>query len=366
MKILHLSSAQSWRGGEQQIAYLLLGLRTSSVENVVFCPSHSALQAWCSREGIPVVDYHKVNLSPRVVVLLIRTVETLQPDIIHIHDAHSHTFAVMAATAGHWSIPFVLHRRVDFPIKRNVFSRWKYNHSSIRAILCVSDAIRDIVLQDIRRKEIVHTVYSGVDLDNFGKSYPEESGLRIVYQVPEGKFIVANIAALAPHKDYKTFVDTVRVLKEKGFNASYFAIGEDGGELENVRRYAAQSGVETDITFTGFRKDIAALAQDIDVLLVTSKEEGLCTSILDAFAGGIPVVATRAGGIPEIVRHEETGLTAPVQDPQLLATHVMRMLNDSGSRNRLVEKAKEFVKEFSFQNMAEKVRGHYVATLKNL
>jgi glycosyltransferase involved in cell wall biosynthesis len=208
-------------------------------------------------------------------------------------------------------------------------------------------------------------VYSGIDPAHFGKEYPSQEGLRAVFNVLPEEHIIANIAALAPHKDYYTFVDTISILKEKGVVARYFAIGEDGGELENVRNYARSLGVDADIIFTGFRKNIAALAQDIEVMLVTSKEEGLCTSILDAFAGRIPVVATRAGGISEIVRNEQTGLTAPVKDPARLAVEVMRMLNDADLRRQCLHAALEFVKEFDYKQMAKKIWEHYTAISQN-
>ncbi len=365
MKVLHLSSARTWRGGEQQIAYLLQGLREFDVRSFVMCPVQAPLASWCSKEGIAHQTYRKANLSPFVIARVIHTVRELRPDIIHVHDAHSHTYAVLAASLTQWHVPLVLHRRVDFPIRPNALSHWKYNHRSIAAILCVSRYIQEIILPDIRRKHLVHTVYSGVDLNRFGSPHPTETGLRHLFEVPAEHAIIASIAMVAPHKDYYTFINTIQQLKAQGLPASYFIIGGDGGEMTHIQRYAQQQGVDKDVTFTGFRKDVAALAQDIDVLLMTSKEEGLCTTILDAFAGRIPVVSTRAGGIPELVKNMVTGLTAPVGDAAQLGTAVLRMLNERQLRDACVEAAYHFVRDFDFHVMAKNVYHYYSKLLES-
>ncbi|MCB0603200.1 MAG: glycosyltransferase family 4 protein [Saprospiraceae bacterium] len=363
MKILHISSALTWRGGEQQIAYLVEGLHKMQAEQFVFCPEGSPLASWCQTHQWPHETYPKANLSPKVVRQLIRLVKRIQPDLIHLHDSHAHTYGVLANTFSEHKTPLVLHRRVDFPIKPNIFSRWKYNHASIKTIMCVSEFIRQLLLPDIRRKEIVHTVYSGIDLDRFGSPKDPAKGLRSTFNVPEDHLIIANIASLAPHKDYYTFVNVIKVLKQAGIRATYFAIGGDGGEMAQVKAYAIRAGMSDELIFTGFRPDVADLAQDIDILLVTSKEEGLCTTILDAFSGGIPVVGTMAGGIPELVKNEETGLTAPIKNAEELAGQVIRMLDDQTLRDRCITNAKKFVRQFGFDSMTSQVFHHYMNIL---
>ena len=359
MKVLHISSALTWRGGEQQIAYLVQGLHKLQVEQFLFCPEGSPLASWCQANQWPHQTYPKLNLSPRVVRRLIRLAKNIKPDLIHLHDSHAHTYGVLANTFSAHKIPLVLHRRVDFPIKPNIFSRWKYNHTSIKAILCVSEFIRQLLLPDIKNKAIVHTVYSGIDLERFGSIKEPSKGLRTVFHVPNDHRVIANIASLAPHKDYNTFVDVIQLLKQSGVQASYFAIGGDGGEMDEVKEYASRNGLTNDLIFTGFRPDVADLAQDIEVLLVSSKEEGLCTTLLDAFSGGIPVVATTAGGIPELVKNEETGLTAPIKNAQELAGQVVRMLTDQPLRDQCIIHAKKFVQQFSFETMTFRIYQHY-------
>ena len=103
--------------------------------------------------------------------------------------------------------------------------------------------------------------------------------------------------------------------------------------------------------------------KSIDVLLITSKTEGLGTTILDAFACKIPVVATRAGGIPEIVQDGVTGLTAEVEDVKQLAKHVTTILNDGELRTELTQKALTVLQDFSRENTAKKTLEIYKSLL---
>lgn len=344
--VLHIATARTWRGGEQQMAYLVEELEKQGVEQTVLCTKNSAVETYCRDHGIP---FEAIARRTSVSLRFARHIRSLcrhfDVEVIHCHDAHAHTFAVMAATLFGNPTPVVISRRVDFPVSKSRFSRFKYNHHCIRAILCVSDKIREITAPSLRNPSVLHTVYSGIDLDRFANP-PSVPVLRKEFGIPDDQRVVANVAALAPHKDYFTFVDTVSELVKSHFPAHYFIIG-DGPLRNEVEAYIRQKELGSHITMTGFRKDIPALLPGIDVFLITSKTEGLGTSILDAFACGVPVVATDAGGIPEIVRDGETGLLAPVGNPLELARHVRQMVENDALRKRLVEGATHHLAAFT-------------------
>jgi glycosyltransferase involved in cell wall biosynthesis len=140
---------------------------------------------------------------------------------------------------------------------------------------------------------------------------------------------------LAPHKDLGTFLGTMALLRDRGIAVQGVLIGEGGmrTELEALR---AELGLQAQVHFTGFREDVPWLLRELDLFLLTSRTEGLGTSILDAFACDVPVVATKAGGIPEIVVHGTSGLLCPVGDAECLATAVGSVLEDAGLRHTLV------------------------------
>ena len=353
MKLLHISSARTWRGGEQQIAYLIESLQQKNILQWVICVKQSAMEEYCQKQNIPHYSYAKVfSVNPVPALLIARIAKKHAIDLIHIHDSHSHTFSCMAASFFGCSIPMALSRRVDFRIQQNALSKWKYNHPSIKAILCVSHFIKTVLEKDLSNLDRIKVVHSGIDLEKF--SFKQFGILRKEFNIDPSIKIIANVAAIAPHKDYFTFVDTAEILLKKELPLIFLMIGADGGEQEKIKTYIQQKGLTKKILFTGFRKDIPQILPEIDCLLFTSKTEGLGTSLLDTIACRIPIVATQAGGIPEIIIHQKTGLLAPVKDALALAKQVELLLANKVLQNTLSENALHHLQHFSKEKMAVK------------
>lgn len=144
----------------------------------------------------------------------------------------------------------------------------------------------------------------------------------------------------------------------------FFIVG-DGPLFSEVENYIKERKLEGKIIMTGFRDDVPKIIKELDVFLITSKTEGLGTTVLDAFANHIPMVATQAGGIPEAVRHNETGLTAPIKDAKQLANHVVHLLENKGLAESLTNNAYQLlVEKFTKDKMAQGNIEVYQAVLK--
>jgi glycosyltransferase involved in cell wall biosynthesis len=353
-KVLHIATALSWRGGEQQLAYLVEELQ-SEVDQVVLCSKDSELEKYCRDKGIDFIAQKKRGGFDLAYAKKIKTLcKELTIDLCHMHDAHAHTFAIIAAVMGN-KTPLVLSRRVDFPIKQKFTSKFKYNHPAIKKILCVSEMIKKITAPGIKEKSKLHTVYSGVDL---GKFSSRTNKLREELGINENIPLVGNTSALADHKDYFTFLDVAeKVVKAKP--EVQFVIMGDGPMREEIKAYAASKKLLDNLTFTGYRNDIPEVLSDLDVFLITSKTEGLGTSIIDAFACEVPVVATAAGGIPELVEDRKTGLLCPVKDSSEISKAVLELIEDTDLAKQLTQQAKVKVKKFSKSETAKQTLVHY-------
>ena len=362
MRTLHVSSAITWRGGEQQIAYLLDTLALKGHQQWVLCVKDSKMEAYCIKNKIPHYHYKKIaSVNPLIGKKIDILAETLKIDLVHLHDSHAHTYACIAVSLFKMDVPVILSRRVDFPIRRNPLSKWKYNHPSIKKIICVSTFIQKVMTPDIKDPSKLTVVRSGVDLNRFKNS--RKISLHEEYKISKDKLIIANVAAIAPHKDYFTFVNTAALIAKNYNEVHFLIIGGDGGEEDDIKNLITQKGLENKITLTGFREDITDILPSIDILLLTSKTEGLGTSILDAQLCEVPVVATSAGGIPEIIEHEVNGLLGPPGNPAKLAVQLERLIISNSHRKALARNAKESVKCFSKETMTEQTIKIYKAVL---
>jgi L-malate glycosyltransferase len=347
LKILHISTEGSWRGGEQQISYLMDELETKNVENILVVKKKSEMHLRYPK-SIPLSFSGEWDFLS--VLKLKSIIKQKKIDVIHAHTGHGHTYAILCAG----NTPVVVSKRTDYPIRNNFFSHWKFNHSSIKKFLCVSNKIQKILQKDLAHPEKAMTIYSGIDVQKF-PNHPKVN-IRSLAGIPQDAKVVISTAALAPQKDYDTFLKVA----EQTPHIHYVICGSGPSEIEIKEK--AQSLNNTH--FLGFRKDLVDFIGSADAFLITSKEEGLGTSILDAFAVGLPVVATAAGGIPEIVRHNETGLLANIADAQTLAAHVLKALDQTNSEIQfMIENAKKLAHEFSYKRTAQKSYEVYLELL---
>ena len=362
MKVLHVSTATTWRGGEQQIAYLVAELFKHRIEQFVLFPSGSVTERHFRSLAPPNTSLRRrAGWNPRDAFLLRRVCDGNGIDIIHAHDSHAHSYVVLSAALFGNTIPAVASRRVAFSVGRGAISRWKYNHRSVGAILCVSEFVRSSMrsaVVDARRLEVVH---DGIDIEQFMSRISPT--LRDEYNLPRERILIGNVAEIAPEKDYRTFLRVAERLLDKGLDATFFIVGADGGEERMIRRQIASGQLENRVVLTGFREDVPAILSELDLLLVTSEMEGLCTTVLDAYVAGTPVVATRSGGLPEIVWNQTTGLTAAAGDAAGLADAAQEVLNNEHLRVRLVAEAGRFVRRFSKEKMAERTLNFYHSTI---
>lgn len=358
MQLLHISTALSWRGGEQQLAYLIDGLRYKKLSQYVYCFKHSEIEKYCQKQEIACITHaRKSAFNPLLIFDIAKKCDELNIKIIHAHDAHAHTLAVLSCALFGNKVQIVLSRKVDFPIKNNFFSRYKYNHPAIKKIICVSAKIAKIIAPEIRNKKVLCTIYDGIDLSRF--QHKSTALLRDEYSIPTGELIIGNIAAIAAHKDYFTFVDVAEIVLSKNISATFFIVG-DGPNKKEIEQYVKDKKLAHKIILTGFRKDVPQILPEFDILLFTSKTEGLGSSILDAYACKVPVVATQAGGIPEIVSHHETGLLSPIQQAAPLAANIEYLLAHPIDKKRMVENAFQFVQHFSKERMVDQSYKTYI------
>lgn len=356
LTVVHVSTQRGWRGGEQQALWLHERLAARGVRQRLVCAAGSELARRAARAGAEVIEAAgRGGLDPRFG----RAVAGASAGaLVHAHDPNAHAAAVVAAALFRAAAPVVVARRVTFPIGRGPLTRWKYDHPAIRRIVCGSRAIAEALRGSIRRPERLRVVHDAIDPARFGAA-PRTGRLRAELGVPAGVPLVGTVAALAPEKDPLTFAETAARLLAAGRDLRFVWMGE--GRLRPAMEARLRAlGIAARVSLTGFRDDVAAALPDLDLFLFTSSIEGLGTSLLDAQAARVPVVATAAGGIPEAVLDGETGLLAPPGDAAALAERAARVLDDRALARRLVEAGERRVRDaFGIEVLADRTLAIY-------
>ncbi|HIE94323.1 MAG TPA: glycosyltransferase family 1 protein [Acidobacteria bacterium] len=354
---LHVDTARTWRGGQNQALLTVLGLRAQGHRTALVAHPDGELRRRAS-EGpdlIPIASSGDMDL--RAAWKLSRVLRMMRPTVVHAHDAHAVTMVALARSLGRLEPPppILMSRRVDFHIRRNAFSRWKYGQ--IDRFLCASDAIRAMLVGDGIAAERTTTVHDGVDLDHVAATPRLDAHAEL--WLPSGAPLVGNVAALVPHKGHRYLITAAAIVIRSVPDARFVIVGE--GELETkLRKQIRDLHLERHVLLAGFRPDALSLQKGFDLFALSSVTEGMGSVLLDAMAIGQATVATRAGGIPEVVVDGRTGVLVPVRDAPALASAIVSLLGDPDRRARLGAAARARVLEsFSVERMVQRVLDSY-------
>jgi L-malate glycosyltransferase len=340
LRVLHLNTEGTFRGGEQQVLYLLRYLAEWGVENFLACLPDSPLARRARGLPVQLLPYpHTREFSPGGWHSLRRMVREHRVNIVHAHNAATASAAGLMRLLAP-SVGVVLSRRVDFSLRKNPLRLLKYYYLPHR-VIAISVGIKRILVGDGIPPSRIEVIHSGIEVERFD-ALPGQ--LREELGLPAETLLVGTLAAFVRHKGFDVLLEAVERVG-RVFPGAHFVWAGEGELEENLRAEAAQRGLRN-LTFLGFRDDVVNLLRSLDVFVLASREEGLCTSLLDAMACRLPLVATRVGGIPEAVLHGQNGLLVPPGDPEALAETLLTMLRDPELRRSAGEAGRRRVEEF--------------------
>ena len=332
---LHIDTARTWRGGQSQVLLTVNGLREIGQRAALVAHPDGELRKRAA-EGLELVPLApKSEMDFTAAWRLNRVIKRLKPDVIHAHDAHGVAMAGLALSLGSASAkdgepPLVVSRRVDFHLRGNSFSRWK--HRQVDCFIAASEAIRHMLIADGVPEDRTVTVHEGIDVDHV-VSVPLVD-VHQAFFLPHGAPVVGNIAALVPHKGQRHLIEAAHIVVQKLPDVRFVILGE--GELRDaLERLVKEYRLEKHVLLPGFRTDVLGCLKSFDLFVMSSITEGLGTSLLDAMACSRPIVATEAGGIPEVVQNGVTGVLVPPRDHAALADAIVALVNDKARRQAM-------------------------------
>lgn len=322
MRVLHIDSGREYRGGQNQVRLLTRELaRAEEVEQRLLTKRRGELARRVAECGATVREVPwGPSLDPRALWRLYREAADFVPHLLHAHDSHALQLAYWMrrlSGRGAGAPALIATRRVDFHVRqRSVWHR-------VDRVIAISEAVQAVLVADGIAARDITVVASGIDPDEVRRAARPPLNVRARLGLPPDTPLAANVAALVAHKDQHTLIRAAQVARAARDDLHWVIAGE--GELRGALEAAlARLGIGDRVHLLGYVPQADALIAEADVLVMSSKEEGLGSVVLHALALGKPVVATRAGGLPEMV--PEPWLV-PVGDAAGLARKVVHALD---------------------------------------
>jgi glycosyltransferase involved in cell wall biosynthesis len=353
MRILHVDTERGWRGGERQALWLSQELARRGHLSVIAARPDEPLAQRARDAGLEVVSCTPAfEVDPRAAFQLRRAIRRARIDIVHAHTAHAVGQAALA-TLG-LGTRVVVARRVDFHLRPNAGTRWKYARAD--AIVAVSRAVAAVLASDGIDLDRITVVPDATDIHR-----PIVTASRTTLQslgVSSHAPLVVQVAQLVPHKDPLNFVRAVAAARTRVPALQALLVG-DGALRAQVEAERTSLGLTSTLHLAGYRTDADELLAAAHVVVLSSRQEGMGSVLLDALLLGKPIAATRAGGIPDVIQHGVDGLLAPVADPDALAAHIVELLTNRALAARLATAARSRAVEFSVERMTDRTLDVY-------
>jgi glycosyltransferase involved in cell wall biosynthesis len=339
MTVLEINLATGWRGGERQTLYNMLGLRNAGVAVHLACLKGSTLETNAVKEGFSVTSCSSLWAA---VFCLIRIGG--QFDFIHAQNSQILTYCLLTKIFHRTKIIFT--RRVNFA-QRGFLTKLKYRFTD--KIVAISQAVRQTLETFTGRKdiEVISDIVIQENAIDVNRARAAIAHLNI-----NGLHIIGTVAALSSEKDPMTLLMGIQKLAQRrsDFNLLHFG----AGELEDeVAQKIKELNLQHRYFLMGFAHNVEDFYSLFEVFVMTSKQEGLGSSVLDAFVNKVPVVSTNAGGLKDLLSSER-GIACDVGNADEIARGIEVLLEDKAKKEKYVNNAFDYVcKNHSMQHISE-------------
>jgi glycosyltransferase involved in cell wall biosynthesis len=350
-------------GPALHVAYLTEGLRQRGYETVLVAGTlargEDSMAFVAAERDVEIVQIDQLGreISPLrdlvATVRLARLIRKERPQILHTHTAKAGTVGRVAAVlAGSRRPPIIVHtfhghvlRGYFGPLRSRFFrqlERWLATKTT--ALIAVSPQVRDdLVALGVAPKERFVVIRLGIELDErVAANSNGRADNRRYLGIPGDRFAVGWIGRMTAVKRTDDILVAFKRLRDSGVDAVLCLVG-DGPDRPELERRAHELGVIRDTVFLGYQEDVAPFYSAFDALILPSSNEGTPVSAIEALAAGRPVVATRVGGVPDVVRDGKDGFLVDAGDTDELADRLEQLARDPALRERMGKQGRERV-----------------------
>jgi glycosyltransferase involved in cell wall biosynthesis len=361
-------------GTERQVMNLAAGLDPERFDLHIACNGKvGELLGEATALGVPVTEYAIKSLynfgSMKARLRFARNLRERSIEIVHSYGFYSNLFAIPAARLA--GVPVVIASIRDCgetltPTQKRV---QRFFCSMADCILANAEGVRRWLIREGYPACKIQVIRNGIVGPAPMAARCDGGWLRQEFGLASDTRLIAVCSRLNAMKGLEYFLDAAAVVGRLRPDVRFLIVGgnghkSDGTYQAELERYAASRGLETRVIFTGFRTDVARMLPEIDISVLPSLSEGLSNSLLEAMAAGVPVIATRVGGTPELVEDGTTGLLVPPRDSGALSQSMTLLLDNPQTARRIGAAGRSHVlSRFSIDKMVQDTQALYVKLL---
>ena len=351
-----MDTGMSLRGGQRQLLFLAPALRTRGHEQIIVCCEGSGLEARASSEGFRVITLPAHDPAHALGILLLREqIKQSGIQLLHAHDGRGQTISWLA-TMG-LPVRRVASRRVTFTPRDGWTYRVKYEHTC-DAVIAVSEYVRDLVAGSGVPRDRVEVIPDGIELPAKLATPAEKARVRMTWGWGDELFVVGQLGAFTSEKGQDTALDAFRLVADSLPRARLVLAGD--GPINPPRDLADKiKRLGARVVTLDNLENLADFFPGLDLFIMPSRSEGLGSSALWAMSYGLPVVASRVGGLQEVVAQDETGWLVPPDSPEALATTIIRAASDRAQLLQFGGNGRRRSEGFSTDIMANRTESLY-------
>ncbi|HSF30546.1 MAG TPA: glycosyltransferase family 4 protein [Candidatus Tectomicrobia bacterium] len=381
IKVLHVIARLNIGGAASHVILLTAGLDRGRFESLLVSgtenPGEGSMLDYALSHGVqPIVIPEIVgefSLGPRelrAMVQLYRLMRQERPHVVHTHTAKAGFIGRLAARLAR--VPVVVHTFHGHvlhgyygPLKTHLLRRMERGlaHLTDRVIAVSAQVKGDLVNYGVAASDKIQVIPLGLELEPFLHCAASRGAFRRELQLDGVERLVGIVGRIFPIKNHDLFLDAAALVGKEDPAVRFVIVG-DGILRPAIERHARDLGLADRVIFTGWRRDLPRIYADLDVLAVTSKNEGTPVSAIEAMAAGCPVVATRVGGLPDLIHEGQTGYLVAPGDAPAVAAAMLRLLRAPETARRMGQAARARVEDcFAVERLTRDTEQLYMELL---
>jgi L-malate glycosyltransferase len=370
IRVCHIAHGDLWAGAEVQLATLLealIGIQIFEISAILL--NEGRLAAELRKTGIPVKILSEVQYnSAQLLLRLVRHLKSHRPHIIHTHKYKDNILgsaaavmlssAVVVRTVHGMTEPFsgIAHlKMMGYDLLDRIATTFR-----VKKLVAVSTNIESVLRRMYGHDKVIG-IHNGIDLETV-RSTSDRKTVRENLGIGDDEYVVGTVGRLTPVKGHETLLRVAALLKERG-KLRYLIVG-DGPLMQRLVSLTRELGMEREVILAGQRHDVYDLIHCMDVFVLPSVHEGIPMVLLEALALNCPVVASRVGGIPEVIEHRTSGLLVEPGNMEELKGAIERLMDDKPFADELAMRGRRRVEEeFSAALMAQRTADLYYSLI---